>query len=302
MRRGVKIILGLVGGVVLLLVVAAVAVVFYINSIARTGVERGATHALGVETTLASADVGLFSGEVELKGLEVDNAAGFDAPHFLKLGEAGVAVDLASLRADTVVVPRFTLDSLDVNLQRKAGSSNYQAILDHLKSVQGEPSEPAEPGQEKKFVINELLIRNVSIHADVAGLPGAVGDALTATVPIKEIRLTDVGKTGDGVGGTGVTVSELASIVVQAVLAAAVESGQGIIPGDILEDLQGALSGLDGLEGLGLEVAGQAQEALDKARQDAEKAAQDAIDKGKKEVEKLGDDLKGLIPRPGEKK
>ena len=70
----------LVAVLLILLVLATVAVALYIDTIAKTAIERGATYALGVETTLGSADVGLLSGTFSMGDLTVANPAGFESP------------------------------------------------------------------------------------------------------------------------------------------------------------------------------------------------------------------------------
>ena len=64
MRRLVKI-LGLV-----LLVLIALGVVLWltIDSIAKTGIERGGTYALGVPTTVDSVSLSLLGGEMRING------------------------------------------------------------------------------------------------------------------------------------------------------------------------------------------------------------------------------------------
>jgi len=298
--------LALLGAVliVVLLVAGVFAAVASINTLAKKGIEKGGTYALGVPTTLDGASIGLFSGELGLSGLKVGNPDGFKAPHFMTLGEGEVAVSLASLREDTVRVPRFTLDTIDVRLERKSGSSNYGQILENVKKVTGSDTEPApQPQQDsgKKFVIDELLIKDVTVTLDMLGLDGPagaiVGDATRVTVPIKEIKLSHVGQTGTGVKGSGVTISELASLIVEAVLAATVEQGGGLIPGDILGDLQGRLASIGNLDELGLSVVGDLQKNLG---EQAGKAVDDAVkkvtDEAGKAAEEAADKLKDLLP------
>lgn len=300
---------------VLLLVGGVVALIWSANSAVRQGVEKGATYALGVDTKLAAVRLGgVFSGEVGLGGLQVANPSGFQTPHFLTLGDADVAVDLSTFSTDVLEVPRFALTDIDLNLERKGGKGNYQVILDNLQKVSGGGgSQPAPPGgQEKKLVVRELVLKNVKVHARLLDAPGGVGAALgsaaAVTVPLDEIRLTDVGRTGSGVGGTGVTVGELTNIIVKAVLAAAAEKGGGLIPTELLGDLQGQLAGkLGDLKNLGMQIGGeaaskaveQAKDVAGKAADEAAKAAKDAADKAKKSI---GDGIGNLLGGGGEKK
>ena len=118
-----------------LLVVVLLGVYIWIDRLAKMAVERGSTYALGVPTTLDSARVGVFSGQMGMTSLNVANPRNFSAPHFLKLKTGQIDVSLSSLRQDTVVIPLLELKGVDVNLEKKSGQSNYQVILDNLKKL-----------------------------------------------------------------------------------------------------------------------------------------------------------------------
>jgi hypothetical protein len=316
-------------GIIVLLIAAGVIVTLSINSIARRGIEVGSTSALGVPTTLKSASVGLFSGKFGLNGLDVANPqGGYPSTHFVQLGDAKVAVSLGSLTMDTIEIPSFTMDGLDVHLERRGGKSNYDIILENIEKFTGgkgkpKPAEPKQPGSEKKLIIKELTLRNITIHTDLvdAGTPG-LSDLTKITVPIPEIKLTDVGKTGDGVGGSGVTIRELSSIIVQTIMAAVVEKG-GVLPEQLLGELKTRLTSLGGLEGLKLSIiteAGGSVKALGeqfgakvtdigagakKALEDATKnlpGAEKIKDEAAKQIDKATDKLKGLLPKRDEPK
>lgn len=300
--------LGLVAGILVLLVVLAlIAVMVGINGIAKAGIEKGGTFALGVPTTLRSANVGVLSGTFAMAGLDVANPEGFTSPSFLTLADGAVAVSFKSLRSDTVELPLLHLESITASLERKGNASNYQTILDHLKGLSSGESKPGQKppsGDGKKFIIRELIIRDVNVHLDVFGGSGGALQKLTAVdIPIDEIKLANVGQTGSGVAGSGVTMGELASIIVRAVLAAAVQKGGGLIPGDILGELQGSLASLGDMQALGLNVVANAQGAVQNLAGEAGKIAEQgkkAAEEGKKAIEDVGKGLEGLIPKkPG---
>lgn len=301
--------LGIALGALVVLLVAAVFVVAALaGSLAQRGIEAGATYALGVRTTLGSARVGVLSGTFGMSVLEVANPKGFPAPHFLQLGDADVAVTLASLTKDTIRVPRFSLDALDVHLEGKDGKSNYQVILDNLEKLSG-PRDPGAPAPapkagEKKLIIDEVTITNVNVHVDLLGLGSGArlgqvtGAQAKVDVPIREIKLHNVGKTGTGVGGTGVTVAELASIIVQAVFAAVLENAGDVLPADVLADITGQLKDLDGLVNVGLEIGGEAVDVAEQIGQQARQAGEDVkktVEEAGKTVEELGKGLEGIL-------
>lgn len=315
--------------VVLLVVAAGVILTLTINAVAKEGIEVGGKTALGVDTKLKSASIGLFSGKFGLNGLDVSNPQGYPSQHFVQLGDARVAVSLVSLTKDVIEVPEFTMDGLTVRLERRAGKSNYDVILDHLQKLGGgakEPSKPAEPkrsGSEKKLVVKELTLKNITIHADMVdpSTPG-LAELAKVTVPVPEIRLSNVGNTGEGVGGSGVTIEELAGIIVQTIMAAAAEKG-GVLPDQLLGEVKNRLSSLGGLKGINLKMvteSGSVQElgasfgaavsdagaGVKKTVEEATKDLGPAGDKVKEEVtkqiDKATDKLKGLLPKKEEPK
>ena len=311
-------------GLVLVLVLALAGLVVLgivgFNGIARRAIESGGSYALGVETKVDSVRIGLFSGRFGLNGLRVANPSGYTSPHFLSLGSGDVAVDAQSVGQPVLKVPSLALADIDVHLQKREGASNYQVILDHVKQVSdrlgggggsssggGGGSSGGSSGGGTKLVIGRLTIRNVKVHADLLGAGGAVGQALNSatsvTLPIDEIALENVGQTGTGVGGTGVTVGQLASIIVQAVLGAAAEKGAGILPGDLLGDLGGQLAGLNGLKDIPTKVIGGAAEKVQEIGQKAAgEIGQKVGGEAGKALEGLGKGLEGVLGGKKEEK
>ena len=221
--------------------------IYFAGSIAKTAIERGGTYALGVPTTLESADLGLFSGRFGLHQLDVANPKGFSAPSFLRLSDARFEVELASLSSDLVEAPLLTLDGLEVTLVKRDGQTNYARILERLEELQaeddaggsggqgegGEEQAPSE-GSTKKFVIREVAITNVVAHIDMVPQGGKLTQF---TVNIPEIRLENVGQDGE-------SLSQIVGELTQVLLAAIAQSGGGILPDEIIGDLQQGLGSL----------------------------------------------------------
>lgn len=278
---------------IIILFGAVFAVFFYIDAIAKRAIESGGTYALGVKTTVDSAKVGILGGTFSMSGLNVANPSGFSSPHFLSLGSAGVAVSLSSLQQPVVELPKLSFENLNVSLEKKGGTANYNVILDNLAKLKSKESSSKSNGDGKRFVIKDLTLKNIKVGVDLIGGPGAIGDLTKVTIPLDEIRLQNVGQTGTGVGGTGVTMEQLTSIIVQAVLAAAAEKGGGILPAEILGELQGGIANLGSLDKLGMKVLGDPKGELQKLGTDA---AAKVIDQGKKQVDDAAKKALDLIP------
>ena len=152
-------------GVGLLLIALLAIVYFSIDRIGGALIERGASYALGVDTRVGFVRIGLLPGSIRVGSLTVENPPGFESPHFVKMGRARLDVSLGTLREDTVNVPLFSLDGVDLVLEREAGRTNYGAILDNMQRFESsDPTPPADAGEaaaEKKFVVHDLVIRDV---------------------------------------------------------------------------------------------------------------------------------------------
>ncbi len=259
------------GALVVVLVGIVVIVFMSIDSIAKTAIVRGSTYALGVQTTLGSADIGILSGEFTMKGLKVANPEGFESDFFLHLDEGFLAVSLGSLRQDTVEVPTLALTGIDINLEKRSGKANYKIITDNLKRFEstdsgddGAQADAGKPG--KKFVVHEIIIRDLNVKVDF-GLT-------RMEIPIEEVRMTEV-------GSESMTTAELTNRVIKMILAAIVKNGAQL-PADLVNDLGGALAELGGLGDMTVSetvrTVGKVLDGLDMGSQDAGKAIGDAIE------------------------
>lgn len=281
--------LGLV--VVLILVVAIAAGAFYIDSIARQGIEGGSTYALGVPTSLDKADVGLLSGEFSMSGLNVSNPEGFTSPHFLALSEGSVSVSLGSLRQEVVELPTLTLSGISMNLERAGDKSNYKVILENLKRFEsggGPPDKKPEEGG-KKFVIRNLEIRDVNVHVNL--IP-AGGELTKVDVPIDLIQLKDVGS-----GGESVRMSDLAGVILKTIMTVAVQKG-GQLPGDIATELTNGLGELQNLGDQGITVLlgdGGVVQTFGKTAEELGKTAEEGAKKLGDEAKKIGEGIGNIF-------
>ena len=202
-------------GLVVVLLVLAVGAVVYIDSIAKTAIERGATYALGVDTTLGSADVKLLSGAFAMRDLTIANPKGFESPFFTHLGQGDVEVALTTLRQETVELPTLTLTDLEMYLEKKEGKANYDVILENLKRFESQ-EKAQDDGGGKKYIIDEVVIKNIMVHVQLLPLGGSL---TKLDVPIDEIRLENVGSETS----RGVVMSELTGVIIKGVLIAVVK-------------------------------------------------------------------------------
>ena len=270
---------------IVVVVIALVVTLFYIDSIAKRAVEYAGTSATGCQTTLRSIAVGVFSGTVTLDDLDMKNPEGWGDTHFFQLGHGATGVQLGSLMEDTVVVPNLDLDNLTVNLIQKGSKSNYQTILDHLSELQEKNKQQEAAKSSKGFIIKEISITNITVNANL--------DGTEIPVKIDKIQLTDIGSDTD----TGVLLSEVSGIIIQAIFKAIVQNAPDILPKIMINGLKGGLDKVGDLGNYGLQTLGHVAgtlpggEEINKTLGGLGEGTGDALNKSGEAVKKAGKNL-----------
>ena len=272
---------------VAILAALAVAAVLFVDSLARQAVERGGTHALGVETKLAGASIGIFSGAFTLEGLSVANPPGFAEPHFFAVRAAELELPLANLMQERIEIPALELAGITLDLERNREGTNYGAILAHLERFQsGTPT--TEEGGGKVFRLGELVLRD--IRATVQLVPAA-GDLTRLELAIPEVRVQGL--------ASDLTLAQLCALVVRTVVDAAVRQGGDTLPRELLEDLRGRVDELEASARAKLdEQAGELEKKVtDELLEGAGKLGPEAEAAAKEAGEALGDKLDDLLKK-----
>lgn len=230
MKKAVKIVVGLL--VVLILVLVVVALM--IDSIAKGAVERGGRYALGVDTHVDKLSLSLLGGSLTMDGLKIANPEGYKTTHLMKSGRFDLEVETGSVLTDTVRVPKFELDGLDLNIEQKLGKSNVGEVMNHLKRLSGD--EAKEKGG-KEFNIDSVLIKNVVANVQVLPIGGK---ASTLTIKVPQIEMKNLTPENR----KGIMMSELLQKIFPALIGAVIEKGRGVLPRGLEADLSKNLEGL----------------------------------------------------------
>jgi hypothetical protein len=240
--------------VLVILVVALVVVAWLsLDGLVKAGVEKGGTSAMKVPTTLDTALVHIFGGEIVLDGLNIANPDGYTTAHLMKSGKIDVAVEIGSLTGSTVRVSKFVIDGLDVCIEQKSfGTSNVSVVMDNVKPAPGggtetQKTETAKESSGKKILVDQILIKNVTGHVKLMPIPGRSSSAIDVVVP--EIVLNNVSQDN----AAGVAIPELMKKLVPAILMAVVKKGgsDGVIPAEFANALTGNIQDAVGSLGKG---------------------------------------------------
>ncbi|MCO6441731.1 MAG: AsmA family protein [Nitrococcus mobilis] len=247
MSRPGKIVLGLVGTLIVLVIIAVVVVFTNLNRFIKYGVEEYGPSVTGTPVSLDQVDVSPFSGKGELHGLEIGNPTGFDGDYAFKLDDIKVQLVPESLPSDTIIIKEILIGGASLNAEFKGTNSNLQQILDNLKkasepSTQAEqPAAETEPGKAKKFIVKEFRFTGgeVTASSDLANIQ--------RTTQIPAVEVQDIGNASGGVTAAELTEQLLRPIIAKALQKAEAEvlqQGTEQIKQKAQEKLQDKLKGL----------------------------------------------------------
>lgn len=165
MKRLLKILAGLVGGIILLFVLAAVVIpLIYDREDLESAIAGQVEKQTGRELTIAGGlDFSVFPWlAVEVEDLSLSNAPGFGEQPFAKIGRARVGVALMPLFRKRISIDEITLDGLEVALAvNERGQNNWDDLAAEPDSG-GAPDSGPDPFRDKR--VAGLNIRNSRVE------------------------------------------------------------------------------------------------------------------------------------------
>lgn len=237
-----KLIKGIVIGVPVLIVAAIIILFFSFNSIVKNGVEALGPKVLGADVVLEEVNISIFSGKGQLKGTIIGNPEGFHTENAFKLGEVRVAVDIASILSDKIVIDEIVIDAPEITYETSGGKNNIEALLENIndfvgKSEGGAAESKGDASEEsgKKVQINDLVISNAKVNMSATLFKGK-----KLTLPLADIHLKDIGKDEEGASTSDVikeVFAELNSKIAGAVAAPLKATGEMV--GNTVDKIKG---------------------------------------------------------------
>lgn len=200
----------ILGGVLVLALLAAVVFGFvFVGSIAKAGVEQVGPMVTKTSVKLDGASVSIFNGAGELKGFELGNPEGYKTPYAIKVGSVGVAVAPMSVFSDKVVVKSVKIQAPEITFETDLKGNNLSKILANVQEMAGTnaPAQTTTGGKKKALQVDEVVIAGGKINLSATMLGGK-----SATLPLPEIRLEQMGQ-----GPEGITPAEMTAKILGAI-------------------------------------------------------------------------------------
>ena len=176
-----------------------------VDDLVKAGIEKYASEMTGARVSVSSVEIRAADGKGFIRGLTIGNPAGFKTAHALKVGEIEVAIDLATIASDAVVIRRIAVASPDVIYEKGEGLTNFDALQRNIASYRGSSEKSGKKEGGKKLIVEQFVIRDAKAQASAAFMEGK-----TVRVPLPDISLRDIGKAKGGVtpGVLGQTIAE----------------------------------------------------------------------------------------------
>ena len=254
-------------GILIVLVILAVAALFFIDFLAKNALEKGAPLVLGTNVSVERIHIEPFNGRVEIAELVIDNPGeSYSSEYAIKLGDIVADIDLNTVTKDKIRIEEMTMRDVDVVYETNVINSNLQEILDNVKQLdtaekkeKQEDKGEKEEAKEKTLQVDRIELDNVGVTVQAKGA--------AAGLPIKVSMdpMTNLGTDEEGITPVGLTLRILGAIVTTAIKTA------GGSVGDAATAISNATSAA---------VAGATSAAVDAANtavNDAANAATDAI-------------------------
>lgn len=180
----------------------------------RRAIEIAGSNALGVPVTVTGVSISPFTGEGSIRGLNIANPEGFDAPYAIELGGLDLKVNVGSLVSDVIEVNSIVISDAKITYETKLVTDNIRTLLNNLPNDGAAPVVEANPdaAASKQVIIRDLRIMNpqISLHTAVASAP----------IPLPDIQLQNIGEQSDAV-----TVAEAARQILAAINRAVISGG-----------------------------------------------------------------------------
>ena len=245
-----RMLLGVVGAAGVLLILLALLLWFVyasIDSVVQTALETHGSRLTGTSVRLDDVDISPQSGEGTLRGLRIENPAGFSRGDAIRFGEVRLRIDVSTLVKDTLVIEEVRIDAPHVNYEVKPpGRSNIDVIRESLERHGGKgaqagkaktPAQTPAPPAARRLVVRKFSFENGSVAADARALGGKQFEA-----KLPALRLSNLG------GSAGAPADEVGKTVLVAFTRAVAKSMASRGLGKLLEgNLGGAGEAAQGL-------------------------------------------------------
>lgn len=220
--KTLKILLSIVAIAVVLLVVAGYFLFSNIDRLAKDAIQTVGSDLLQTGVAVDQVELTLTQGRGEVRGLRVDNLAGYQQPQVFALDQVALQIDPTTLRDPVIVIREILVDGAKLTLEHKGvAETNIKQLLDKLKARAGTSEASDEPGRDLRFRVESLKFTDVSL------------DVVSPQIETRTLTLPPLERSNLGSPEQGLTPKELGIAVVQPLLDQARDRVEGELRGRV---------------------------------------------------------------------
>lgn len=214
--------------VVILIIVAVLAVHFFLDSAVKRGVETIGPKLTKVDVKLDAVHLSLLSGSGRIEGLLIGNPDGYKTAHAINVGTAALEVKPGSLLADKLIIKTINVEAPEITFEVGLHGNNLKQIMANMDETTsgsgGTNIAGTTPNEQKKaskkLEVDDFEITGAKLEASITELGGK-----TMALPLPTIHLTDLGTGPDGITPTQLAKKVLSAIEAEAAKAVANSGG-----------------------------------------------------------------------------
>jgi hypothetical protein len=159
-----------------------------LDKLVKLAIESVGPTMLQADVSVGSVKMSATDGRGALRNFKLGNPKGFKTDHAFKASSIEVAIDLASLTRDTIVVKSVVIDAPNISYEKGSGGTNFDVIQRNVESYLGaSKSDKNDKASSKKVIIESFIIRNAKVNYNN-----------TIDIPLPDIALRNIGKSSGG--------------------------------------------------------------------------------------------------------
>jgi len=226
-----KILVRICIALVVLMVLVALGIHFFLDSAVKQGVETIGPKLTKVDVKLDGVHISVLSGSGKIKGLVVGNPDPYKTPHSISVSSAALELKPGSLLSDKLVIKSINVEAPEITFEGGLSGNNLSKILANLNESTSGPGGTnvanATPKEQKKankkLEVDDFYITGAKLTANITDL------GKTVVIPLPTIHLSNLGTGPDGITVTELTkkvISEIEKESLKAVSSSATDIGK----------------------------------------------------------------------------
>lgn len=158
-----------------------------LDSLVKEAIEKYGSAMTQAKVSVGAVKITPGDGRGTISNLTIGNPAGFKTAHLLKVEQIDVAIDIASIATDVIVIRDIAVNAPDVIYEKGDTMTNIDALQKNIAAYLGAPD-------GKKLIVEQLNIRDAKAQASAAFMNGK-----TVDVALPNIAMKNIGRAKGGV-------------------------------------------------------------------------------------------------------